>query len=292
MARRFTPVEAPAVTPPRYGLLATVSALQGAEAGPRWQGGIEFEPLCPASGRRDPCGGDAMEIPDGTAIVQAVPFEVWAGDKCGTFGYAERDLAARQERARTALVATRSFQIERELWAGEVAQAGDGDGPYPNLRLADGAAALEVNPGSPLDPAPALACLEQQAAEQGSGRRVMIHARPQLVSAWHEAGLLRFEGGLIVTALDSVVVAGAGYPATDLNGNDVPASQWAVATGLVTVRLGEVKVFPRPLEQALDAVSARQNDLEVRAIQEAVATWDGCVHTAVEVDLAPCEVGS
>ena len=156
------------------------------------------------------------------------------------------------------------------------------------MRLASPTADV-VTPGATATPQVALRCLEAALADCACGARGMIHAPRQLVSAWSQDGLVRHEGGTILTINDTIVVSGAGYDGSSPDGEPATSgSVWAYATGIVTVRLSPVVVTPSTIEQALDR---SVNTIEYRAERMAAAYWDSCCLFAAETDLELCLIG-
>lgn len=221
----------PMAMPPRVGLLPTIAAIQpdtgagSAESGAdRWGAGFAYNPEnCGLVGTADPCNPGAWEVPDNLDEVQGDPFEVWAGDKCSPFQPREY-----QARARRQLRAAASYQIARELWRGDLgATAG-----WANRPLADPASdVLTDGPTSIVD---ALACLEQAMGNCLHGGRGMIHVTRQQAIFMVSHQLVRREGQLLLTPLDTFVVADAGYDGTGPNG-EAPAegSVWCYGTSIV-----------------------------------------------------------
>lgn len=298
------PVDPTRPSPPRVGLIQ--AALTGqVDAEGKWLNGFAFQALdCIEGGAFDPCAADLeLVIPENRANVEFVPFAVWAGYKCSTFT-AEFDWT----RAVTdALLASESKQVAREFWRGDIARA---EG-HPNGFLTDDDASDELST-STLDPLEALACLEQYLGDCGNGQQGMIHATRQLVTHWANGGALRREGSRIFTIHDTIVVSDGGYDGSGPNARDddapeeAGATQFAYATGLVSVRLepmtpvtlkhpetGETLELVPPLIGGPDAsgVDRTTNLAEARAERRAAATWSGCCHAHVEVDLAACGIG-
>lgn len=278
-----TPVAPPFARPPVVGLLPTVRALTGETE--RWEAGFAFNPeQCGESGRANPCGSTAREIADNPPVIEVEPFYVWAGDRCSPFDQT-RD---RQARALRQLAASESFQLAEELWQGTLAQSEtDPNGhPWPNAYLTSEASdVLSASPMSALD---ALACLEQGLGSCARGARGAIHAPRQVVTAWDNGGMLRREGALILTIVDTLVIADAGYDGSGPYGPATDGHIWAYATGLPIVRLGPVDQQPKTERESIDIAL---NTIEYWAQREAAVTWDGCCHLAVEMNLPLCGIG-
>jgi hypothetical protein len=289
--------------PPPVGLLpSALSPPDGEDQ--RWVNGFAFQALdCIPGGRFDPCDEDLdLQIPGNPENVDYVPFAVWTGFKCSPW-----DPVLDWARAVTeALLAVEEEQISAEFWRGDIAR----DASHPNRYLTDpdsdnlSSSALSAND--------ALACLEQYLASCNGGQQGMIHASRQLVTLWQIGGALRREGRRIYTVNDTVVVPGAGYdgsgPADGASPEPAAGSQWAYATGLVTVRRESLQdvAIPVPgiagetatitVPQVIggpnwEGVDRSTNTIEARAQRLAAATWSGCCHAAVEVDVAACGIG-
>lgn len=268
------PVPAPLAGPPRQGLLVAANVISDAL---RWEAGYTFVPeACGGGGTFDPCGVADLDPPHGLPdAVGNVPFGIWEGDRCSTFGSDLDDLRAR---ARRALEANQSEHVAAEFWTGAQADAaGWGD----NQRLAAGAGVPVASAGE--DVRTAFAALTQALADQQGNRRGMIHVTPRTLDAAAQAQAIRREGNLWLTPMDHIVVADAGYPGSGPSGEAAAdAATWAFATGLVTVRLGDVLVAPDDDAQAVDT---RVNTALFVASRLASAAWDGCALAAASIDL-------
>lgn len=278
-------VEAPPVQPPRYGLIAAAPVVD--ETG-RWETGFEFEPgRCGAGGRiRMGCGFEDEDMtPDSArSVLDGEPFLIYASDRCSP--KQRRDYAAM---ARAQLEAVRSFELAEELWTGSLG--------LPQRRLTSPASDLLTSGAA--TPVEALACLEQGLGSCYKGRRGMIHVTPQLLTHLMAESAVRVEGGLVLTALGTIVVADAGYdgsgPADTEDGAPTPAAstQWAYATGMIQVMLGRVEVTPDvSTDEGMSfALNRANNTVTVYANQPAAWKWDECCHLAAEVDLPVCLIG-
>lgn len=275
-------VRARPAAPPRVGLIA--SAILPDEPDERWVNGFAYEPeSCGGAGRGDVCsdGQTPKDAAPNAAIVEYDPILVYAVDKCSTWDQT-RD---REGRARRLLAACEGTQLEAELWTGSQALAEDP--ATPNNRLASPAS--DVLSNGPMSAGQALACLEQGLADCGCGSRGMIHAPRGLVSHWASLQLVRRDGALIVTTLDTIVVPGAGYDGSGPNGEPAGVdSTWAYATDMVEVRRGAIRLVGDGVAERLDRSN---NDLVTVAERPVAATFDGCCHLAVETDVDLCTLG-
>lgn len=280
-------VTASPAAPPRTGLIASARDIDRVDErvtteGTRWETGFAWEPenYCDDLGVADPCDSLTREVTSNRAIQQHDPVVLWAADKCSTYGFRDR-----LGRVRRRLVACQSKQLAQEFWNGTAAVA---SGFEHNKYLSD-TDANTVSDGA-LSEVNALACLEEALADCSCGR-AMIHATPGLMTQWMAASLLTRIGNLFVTVNDTIVVADAGYTGEGPGGiAPVSGSVWAYGTDLVEVRLGPIETFPREdnSSEGMDMTPAVDNSLTYWAERLAAATWDGCCHVAVEVDINTC----
>lgn len=279
-----TAVPAPLVAPPRVGLLVSAATPPSGE-GSRWINGITFDPETGQTGYItdvcEPTVGD-RDLPDRPALVEWEPYIVGDGLKCSSLGSLGRDWRAQVRRQANA---TAEFQISQELWTGTLARAQS----HGNRYLNDSQSETVTTVAS--DPIDALGCLEDYLATTLGGQRGMIHATRSAVTWWTRHGLISRDGGLLVTALDTIVVPGAGYDGSGPRdeGGSSATGVWAYATGMVEVRRGDYEIFGDPETQAA-SLDRDTNSIEVRAEQPALASWDGIAHGAAEIDIDPCAV--
>lgn len=270
-------IQAPTSAPPRVGLV-TARTIQNAPDG--WENGLTFHPeRCPVGGRFDPCGDATLSIDASGRTVEFDAFAVWAGEKCSTFGFRED----RRARATRMLESVKYFEIEEEFWTGELSDAAS----FSNDHLADPTSDDVTGTGGALSPTNALACLEEYLAQTLKGQRGMIHATHQLVTLWAGLQLVRREGNLVLTALDTIVVPGAGYPGTGPQDQEIGGAQFAYATDEVSLLLGSVTVTGENGEEH----DRETNTIEIRAWQPVGIVWPKCAHGVVRVDVPLCAVG-
>lgn len=266
-------VEAPPALAPLHNLIDTAAAVSPKieVTGDKWQLGFSYRPTscgCAQAWSWE-CGETKpdKDTPSAVDLVDYEPFHVVASSPdCQHVGDPEAE-------ARALLATTQSRAVEHELWTGTMVPG--------NLHLAS-AHATVLGGGDPVAPRAALAALTQALASCAGGHRGMIHAPVYATSLWED--WLVEEGDVLRTmSRGDIVVPGAGYPGTSPAGA-VPAdgTVWAYATGLVSVLLGDVEVVPDDDGQALDR---RTNSLIYRAERVAAASWDGCCHFAVLVNL-------
>lgn len=238
----------------------------------RFAAGIQFAPLvCTDPERFGLCSGTTkttgLNRPDGRGFL---PSAIIGRDSCATFGWKQADY---EQRARDLLADLLSTGIEAELWTGATEPT--------NPNFSDGSATILG--GGTVGLSTALALLVQAIAD-GNGGVGVIHARPKLVSLWCCLGCLcGGDDGMLRTCTGIPVVAGSGYPGTGPNGEAITATdEWAFATDGVDVHVGPPVLIPDNLTQATDRES---NTVEYRAEQVAAALFNGCVLSAVDVDL-------
>lgn len=290
MATPLFPIPAPLAEAPRPGSGALLPTLGRSvtEVTQEREVGFAFNPEgCGTSDTlpEDPCDSSpaTKTIDDSPGSVGAPGFFVWAGDKCAPWelGRDWRNRALRQLRA------TMSYQVARELWKGteQAAVTEPDDVSFRHLASLDSDVLTDV-PTSPTD---ALALLEYGLGACATGRRGVIHVTRHAATYFQGLNLLRREGNQLLTALDTIVIADAGYDGSGPEGQAAEdGSQWAYATGMPIVRLGPERTLPSTDPEALDRST---NLIEWRAERKAAVTWDGCCHLAVELNLQWADIG-
>ena len=119
------------------------------------------------------------------------------------------------------------------------------------------------------------------------GARGMLHVTPRLLAQQVAAFAVQKAGNLWVTPMGNIVVADAGYPGTAPSGQETSAgNEWAFATGMVDIRLGEVFVTA-----PADGFHHRSNTNELRASRLAAVAVDPCCLLAIQVNpcASPCD---
>lgn len=285
-------IDAPPVTPPRFGLID--SAIQVQPTDLHWENGIEFLPeVCsdpeswanPCVGPSSPAGPGAA-ITDGTEpgiadLIQLTPYLIRAPYKCTAYQWRAVNHEARATRI---LNAGQSKAMETELYsglvAGEAALPGQGN---PQLTDSNTFTAGPINGGTATASRLALISLVQAASEASGGGRAMIHATPATVQSWWQSGSLIKEGNLLVTGGGGhIVVSGSGYPGLgpDNAARTDPAHHWAWVTSPVHYLLGEIEPIG-PLSEIMDR---KTNDIEAIAQRAVAVYWDLCLHVGINVD--------
>lgn len=253
----------------------------------RWEMGVEYRPLggCAGVGVWAPCSGEMKLVDAAGPLVNGVPFTVYAGYKCSTWGLEEAERIAQAE-ARMNLRG--GSAIEAELWKGTIAQAEGWDTPY----LASPATQL-LTSGSETSPLPfALAALQEAFREcYGSDYAGTVHAPTTTVSLWQKEHMVgpeirEVDGEQVEVLVDlygNVVVAGGGYDGSSPTGDIDPTGRtsYAYITGPVKVLLGPVYFDPDHLVQA---VARDVNDVIWIAERSAIALFDPCCVFGINVD--------
>ena len=277
MARLAETIDAAPLVPPRLTLRDSVLSVDNDESLPsRWENGLRWLPSScdnPDEGDyHDPC----LDIdPTYEALPDQVlytPFGIHVAEKCASMGQA--DMVGR---VRNRLEAVQDFLIEREFWEGTF-QAAAGADYADNVYLTDGDATLLSGPEAPIR---ALAELEAHAAAEISGRAV-IHVTRKLATFLAAAQVVRREGNLLLTTVDTIVVPGVGYTGTEPTGDPAPTTEesYAFVTAMPTVRLGPVEV----LGPGSNSVRTANTD-EAVAGRVVAVTFDPCGFAAIRATL-------
>lgn len=173
---------------------------------------------------------------------------------------------------------TQSLDVVREFAVASELQTGAASA---NPSLADASELV----GAPLDVVAALACLDQHAATELSGRLAFIHVSPQLATHLFAASAIRLDGRRFLTAYGNVVVISSGYDGRAPGSPSVAPSDgdptWLYATGEVYAETG--------MREVIQAVERGQNTLQTIAEDAAIAVFDPCFNVAIETDVTFCE---
>lgn len=260
-------VEAPAITPYKYGLQSVAQPADTSDG--HWRLGVEYEPISsyapgiwPGNCYEGPPGD--LDLPPGAGTVEGLPFSVYAGVDCKAVGYTEAYILSR---ARAILQLGWQNGAEQALWSGAGNSA-------PALTSATDTL------GTALSLVDAISALEDYLGHNYLGVGVIHAAR--LVAPYAAATFQISErAGSLQTVLGTQFVFGGGYANTGPGGDAPDANTaWLYATGLVTIRRDEAFINGG-LAQALNRST---NDTTVFAEQPSVLTVDGTI-VAVSVDL-------
>jgi len=280
------PVAAVPAKPPKFGIFAALGGAQALTDG-RWEFGFKFLPeACGISGALElECAGTTPDAPDltGPSVVEGDPFVVFSEDRCSSFGWQARDW---QGRAKRQLIATRSYQIAKEVWSGVLTTSAG----LSNIPLTD-PTSTTVGTG-PMAVRHALACLEGALGQCCQGCVGLIHMTPQLLSelsAFPNAVML--SGGTWVTANGHVVIPDAGYDGSGPGGTPAGDTQWMYGTSMMGLRSSDILTIPASDEDMQMQMDRSVNDLLVTAYQVVAVQWDNCCHLAAEVDVPVCVLG-
>lgn len=295
----LTTLTAPSAAPPVVGLLASardpfstregvLDLATGSRVAPdgRWRNGFEYNPELAGVGyitsQCDPQAGDrAIDARLGNAEWE--PYVIGDGIACSTFGWRGRDWRAQVTRQLNSIA---EYQISYEFWHGVIAQR---DG-LANGWLANAATSDDLTEGTAVPLTHGLACLQQYLADMG-GQRGMIHASRQVITHWLSLNLVERRGAVQFDPFDNIIVPGAGYDGSTPDGaGPSDGDVWAYATGIVDVFRGPIDYSGVP-EDTPEQIGRSTNDIEIRAEQDAVASWDGRVHGAVRLDVDVCAIG-
>lgn len=255
----------------------------------RWEGGISFQPEgCVEASAWDPCSVDIDRVKAGYSGNQVQvdfnPYVLIVAYTCSTFGFQAADYEGRVMRS-----LDRSFHkaLEREFWLGEKVATNQA-----LVRITNDDDHI-LNPGganapTAVTPAEALVLLTAGLANCNSGSVGMIHASPRLAEIWFQQTLIhRNDDGSLVTGVrGDIIVSGAGYTGDAPEDQDASAGyiEWAYATGLVDVKLGDPIMTPSNIAEAMDRSI---NEVTFFGERTAAAYHDGCCHLAVKVDTTP-----
>lgn len=272
------PITAPPARRPAYSLVGVAPSADQFLTARALADGWEMAPeACGPGGQRSTidCGSVEAGTP-GTnpAWTEGTPFVVRAFDECSAMSFQLRDYAAR---ARRQLESVESYQIAAELWGGSLGLGQRSLTDLASDRLTSAAAT----------PVAAVACLEAGLATCG-GAQGMVHVPAQLLPYLAAEGVVRRDGNVWVTPMGHLVVADAGYDGTGPGGLAVSSTQYAYATSMIYVGMGEVMVTPDTIAEAMDR---SVNLVTFEASRLASWVWDECCHFAAEVNVPVCAFG-
>ena len=274
-------VQAPAQRPTRAGSLRTTGT---EHPGDRLLDGIAFRPeSCASGGVVEFCEGTTKTIvaPSGEVCVNTVG--LWTGDECSAITGVDTitDTIDRVERR---LDITTSHKLEEYLWTGAPFDL-DAEGACTEATLASEAADDITPAGGPVGVVPGISLLVEAIDNALQGGRGVIHV-PRYVLPYLSFyfQVTRFGDILQVAGTDHLIIAGAGYPGTDPDGQ-APSDGfvWVYATGIVEFALDRIFVPGR--DEPASLVDRSVNTVEVRAERGAAAWFDPCVHAALEICL-------
>lgn len=281
-------VEAPAIVPSAFGLLAVVKPENSADED-RWIRGFSQEWETEVTNLVNWDDTDTTVDIVGTRNnpvrhVRIKPFFIEATEDISTLGFLGLDRIARLTRQ---IEGGSQKAIEQELWDGAIRKGELHD----NVALSSDTVTI-LGAGAALPPKRAIALLEHGIAQASQfGEQGFIHMTRDVAAILSSNSNMLFhdEGkGHLQTMGGTPVIVGNGYSGNGPDGdNHATASdtnKWIYATGTVKVYLGNVDVVNDNLSQAYD-VSGNQNDMRLKAIRPAAVYFDTSIHLAVRVDL-------
>ena len=281
----YVTVPTPPLLPPRVSLLTAADVLDNDT--PRWEGGHAYLPETCTMAKIDticPTTGNYGSVTATPSQVQINPFFIYSIDQSSAFNRTTRDFYGRAQRN---VLASEAYLIEKEFMSNTLGL------PNPYI-LNPALTKTVVTDGVALAPWHALAQVEQAAAELLVGERIMIHMRPHILLVLSSANLVRREGNVWLTPMDSILVPGRGYPGTGPAGQAViDGSEWIYATGRVQVRRGPIEYLPEKLEITSEnpqgvpasAVNRQTNDIYVAAQRAVSVSFNSnCAVIAAQVN--------
>jgi hypothetical protein len=260
-----------------YRLIDTAQVIDDPD--PHWRAGAQIWPYpadlpglwvpCPdGTGQGFKAEGEGWEIPVFNA------FQVYLPVTCSSFSIGD-DYEEYIRRATLAFNARESHGVEQAF-----AQGLDNLATQPFLADAN---ADVLNGGAAIGVIESLNLLERAIAETGQGG--VIHATPDVVSAWESTGFTLDKAGtkLVTRGNGTPVVSGTGYIGAQPTGHTAPGAHtaWAFATGPVQLRRGDLTIVPGDISQALDRTT---NVVTYRAERDELVDWDLVLQAAVLVD--------
>lgn len=253
-------VEAPAVTPYRYGLFSVVeprtASLEVTGIDEHWRLGVEWESQACATVKETTGLCIDSETPaltpdDYCSISQYDPFTLYVYNDQSVPG---RTLAQAEQNAIARLTAGEQEAAEAHLWT----QITTAAAPVTDLT------AYTVKYG--------LGWVEQELAEAYGGAGV-IHMN-RLTSILLQ-DMLRVEGGRLVTYAGTPVIAGGGY---DRIAGTAPTTTTIIGTGPVIMYRGEIDTRENAIDRSINSHS-------IIAQRDYVLGWD-CAAIGAEITIA------
>ena len=221
-----------------------------------------------------------LPVGDYSPTYSSVPgkaFQLEAGVKCSTFGQpVGADLLdSFHAKADRALDMLRWQLVAYELWTGTAQPT--------NQHFDSGADPAVVLSPTPVRPVEAMSLLADSFGVYLPGGPRLIHMPVRLVAFLDCHNQLKPQGSRLYDVLGNGIIADDGYPGTGPGGAEPDdGAVWVYATGPLTVRLA--KEVQHPAIALEDAVEASTNDVQVRSLQLALATFL-CGKVAVQVQL-------
>jgi hypothetical protein len=206
----------------------------------------------------DPCG-EGGTVDHGSDLeaetVQGQPFPIQVDDGDCELTIADSTEEPRVAAARDRLLRIESAAIAREFWTGELATAA---GWADNQRLAAAGDVTVVSGAGAVSITAGLAALEQALGDALAGAPGALHmTRGTLVHVAKTGPAPRREGDLLLTLTDHRVIADAGYPGTNPDGDDPDAGEaWIYGTARPVVWRSDVFTTPPALDRDVNRMRA------------------------------------
>jgi hypothetical protein len=281
-------VEAPAIVPSAFGLLAVIKPESSVDED-KWVRGFTQEwetELYSASNWDDTDSTNEDVVTAGVPqyYTEIKPWFIEAEELRSTLGFMGLDRIARLKRQ---LEGVTQHAMELELWDGAIRKGES----HSNVALSDASATI-LNSGTALSPRRALALLEHEIgmASDGGEQGIIHMTRDMAALLASNSNMLFHEAGKehLQTLGGTPVVVGSGYTGTGPDGatgaTATATNKWIYATGTVRTFVGNIDVVNDNLAQAYD-VSGNANDMRLKAIRPAAVYFDTSIHLAVRVDL-------
>jgi hypothetical protein len=209
------------------------------------------------------------EPPPSVSGGHASAFTVYGYWSCSPVGFTPEQA---QQRATEHLLAYEEARVERALWTGDL----DNE---PSLK-----GAPDLLSGGSLPIVQALAVLEDHLAAHYGSLGVIHLTRGAALQGLAEDAL-HVAGGRLLTALDTPVVAGAGYPGTGPNGEPTGGGfSWAYVTPSLMAYRSDVFTSSNRPGDLLDRAT---NDMYAVAERQYLLGFDPCGTAAVRLALLP-----
>lgn len=272
-------LDGPTPRPPLYTLLSVAAQVDGGD--PHSRAGVNIRPFPPdLPVGHDPCLDGTFrekDIPDGLDLPDTFAgFTAYLGEVCTAGGI--RDWDEWKDRANVALLARRSYALEKQLLTAAYIESPNLDDDDVSV-LAGGAAVPVVT---------AIGYLED--AIGATAQDGFLHVTPA-VAAVLGYERLRDDRGVLRTVRGTAVIVGDGYvggrPAPDGTPATAAAAgqAWIYATGPVMYRIDSgVTALPETIGEALDRET---NEVIYRAEQDLWVAWDKQLQAAVLADWSP-----
>lgn len=218
-----------------------------------------------------------VELVAGSPILEYSPFMIESRTSGTTFGASVEQY---EKDARNALELATQRAVEHEFWTGKLSKLINSAYPlnsdpktHRHNRFANdtGADYVEVLGTGAVSVKQGLSLLEEALGDT-IGYEGVIHAPRRLASLARVREYLK--DGMLRTNLHTPVIAGTGY-------TKIGDKYYMVATGPVTVVLGDIEVIPKTIQQS---VNTRNNTVEYLAQRPAAVFWTTNKAYVVEIN--------